>query len=151
MGIIRFSPTNHFTRQIRAPRPSLPVSSILRSKMLKTNNVIIGGIIFHSISYATYTGYQYLYGIDSSEYVSQIWQFIFLLLLIMWIDNDSREQDKITKCFDYKFLIYVFSYIYIPYYFFRTRGFVIGSAFLLGITCLYSLWYIAQFAIYFIS
>jgi hypothetical protein len=66
----------------------------------------------------------------------------------MWIDNDSRSQKKIVRCFDYKYLIFIFSHVYVPYYFIRTRGFLMGSAFYAGMILLYWLWYIVQWMIY---
>lgn len=119
--------------------------------MLKTNNVIIAGLVLHSISYALYKACMYSSGLESSDRVLLIWQLIFLLMVIMWIDNDSRKQEKIERCFDYQYLVYIFSPVYVPYYFYRTRGFFIGSAFLIGLIFLYWLWYIVQWTIYYFS
>lgn len=119
--------------------------------MTKINKIILLGLLFHSILLSVYEGVQYFNGYESTSHVQYLWQFIFLILVIMWIDNDSRIKIRSERCFDYPFLVYIFSPIYVPYYFYRTRGFLLGTSFLLGIILLYSLSSIVQWSIYFIS
>ena len=107
--------------------------------MPKTKNYILLGLLSLSVLLSVYEGLQYVFGYDPAPHALQLWGLGFLLLVIMWVDNDSRIHRRNERCFDYFFFVYIFSPVYIPYYFYRTRGFVKGSAFLIGLLLLYKL------------
>lgn len=112
---------------------------------------ILLALLLHSILFSVYEGLLYFQGNASSDHVRTLWQIIFLLFIIMWVDSDSRVNRKSERCFDYAFLVYIFSPIYVPYYCYRTRGFLLGTIILLSLLLLYSLSYFVQWGIYYFS
>lgn len=110
----------------------------------KTNNLILIGLAFHAVLLSVYETLQYLSGCGPSDRVRTLWQFIFFLMVVMWVDNDSRIHRKSERCFDYLFLVYIFSPVYLPYYFYRTRGFLLGSILMIFFVLLCCLPYIVQ-------
>ncbi len=106
-------------------------------------------LIFASVSIAVYEFVLYLYGIFPSENVYKLWSSIFLILIVMWIDLDSKEQ-KIYRPFEFGFLILIFWAPYLPYYFLKTRK-LKGLVFLLGLLFLFNLGYLMQWLYYYSS
>jgi len=49
-------------------------------------------------------------------------ELVCALFLCYWLVADADGRPNIFKPFDYLVLITVFSYLYVPYYFWRTRG-----------------------------
>ena len=47
---------------------------------------------------------------------------ILVILLVLWVDADSRDQPTIYRPFEYGYLVWLFWIPYLPYYFWRTRG-----------------------------
>lgn len=112
--------------------------------MQKTNNLILIGLAFHAILLSVYETLRYLGGCGPSDRVQTLWRLIFFLMVVMWVDNDSRIHRKSERCFDYPFLVYIFSPVYLPYYFYRTRGFLFGSILMIFFVLLCCLPYIVQ-------
>jgi hypothetical protein len=75
-----------------------------------------------SLMMATYEGITYWYNVDSSEPLLQLAAFAFLVLLVMWVDADSRTQRNIYRPFEFGWLALFYWIPYLPYYFWRTRG-----------------------------
>ena len=48
--------------------------------------------------------------------------FFFVVLLVLWVDADSRQQPGIYRPFEYGWLAFFYWIPYLPYYFWRTRG-----------------------------
>ena len=62
------------------------------------------------------------YGIEGSEGVYGASAFFFVVLLVLWIEGDSRKQSGIYRPFEYGWLALYYWIPYVPYYFWRTRG-----------------------------
>lgn len=107
-------------------------------------------LILASVAVAIYEFVLYLYGIVPSENIYKLWSLIFILLIVMWIDFDSREQEKIYRPFEYGFLVLIFWSLYLPYYFIKTRK-LKGIVFLLGLLLLFNLGYLMQWLYYYSS
>jgi hypothetical protein len=76
-----------------------------------------------------------------------LWPAAFLILLVLWVVEDSKSYPAIYKPFEYGFLVLMLWLPYLPYYFWRTRRFK-GLLLLAGFTALYSLGFFAQLAVY---
>lgn len=61
--------------------------------------------------------------VEPGSRISTLWPTMFLLLLVMWVEQDSRAHPEISRpSLDYGLLVYVFWIPYLPYYMWRTRG-----------------------------
>jgi hypothetical protein len=74
------------------------------------------------------------------------WSFVAPLLVIFWVELDCRER-KVSRPFDFGFLLLLGWLFYLPYYLFRTRG---GYAvmWLLGFVGLGCFGYVLEWAVY---
>ena len=90
----------------------------------------------------------YWFELTEPEYLIYSWNFVFYILLIMWIEQDARERKNIYQPFEYGFLVYVFGLIYIPYYFIKTRKWI-GVLCLIGLIILFYIGYLLKLAIYY--
>lgn len=75
------------------------------------------------------------------------WSLVFVLLLITWVDLDSREQKRIYRPFEFGFLVFLFWVPYLPYYLLRTRR-APGLLWLLGLFLLFNAGYFFQWLVY---
>jgi hypothetical protein len=60
--------------------------------------------------------------VAASERLLELSSLLSLLLLVMWVDLDSRTRPEIYRPFEYGWLALLFWIPYLPYYFWRTRG-----------------------------
>jgi len=110
-------------------------------------NFTIAALIGLSIIVAVYEGLLFYLGFETSREFEAVWGFVFVALLAIWVDADSRHQKKIYRPFEYSFLVFFF-WPYIPYYLIRTRR-VYGLLAVLGLAVLFYLGYLLQWAIYY--
>lgn len=57
-----------------------------------------------------------------SERLLELSSLLSVVLLVMWVDLDSRTRPEIYRTFEYGWLALLFWMPYLPYYFWRTRG-----------------------------
>jgi hypothetical protein len=105
--------------------------------MHRSKNVILFTLIVQTLLLSIYEGFLYLHGMDASGQILKLCGYIYIILLIMWVDLDSKGRSNIQRCFDYKFLIALFWIPYLPYYFIKTRGFLIGSSMIIGLVIMF--------------
>jgi hypothetical protein len=105
------------------------------------------GLIAGSMLVATYEALAYWRDADPTSSVAAVWPVVFLLLLVLWVVEDSRAYPSIQKPFEYGFLVFMLALPYLPYYLWRTRRFQ-GLLLLAAFVTLYFLGYLAQLAIY---
>jgi hypothetical protein len=65
----------------------------------------------------------------------QLGILLYLLLLLMWVYLDAKQRPEIFRPFDFGLILFLFWYLYLPYYFVKTRG-ASGLAMLLGLVAL---------------
>ena len=75
----------------------------------------------------------YFNDLEVSAGFNGLWQFVIVVLLVMWVNEDSKNNKKIYKPFDFGFLVFLFYIIYFPYYLIKTRGWLLGSGIIVGI------------------
>lgn len=105
------------------------------------------GLIAGSVMVAAYEVLAYLHDAEPVNIVVSLWPAAFVVLLVLWLVEDSKSYPAIYKPFEYGFLVFVLWLPYLPYYLWRTRRFS-GLLFLAGLVVLYFLGYLAQLAIY---
>ncbi len=114
---------------------------------MKTKNYYLLIFIVLCIVDAIYEGLFYWFRQQSSVSYAGM-ALLSPLLLTMWVDADSKEQPSgIYRPYDFGFLVLLFLWLYLPYYFWRTRG-AIGVAKLGGLAGFFCLSYAAPWIIY---
>jgi hypothetical protein len=73
-------------------------------------------------------------GAITSTRLLELSSFASLILLVLWVDTDSRAQSKIYRPFEHGWLALFCWMPYLPYYFWRTRG-IRGLLMLVGLLC----------------
>jgi hypothetical protein len=111
------------------------------------NSIYLFGLGALSILAATYQGIASWYGLEGSERLMGLWGALFVLVLVLWIDADSRTQPRITRPFEYGWLVLLYWIPYTPYYFWRTRG-SMGLLMFAGVVCLFLSGWIVQWLIF---
>ncbi len=109
------------------------------------NSIYIFALVALSILGAIYQGITYWNGLKGSDDLMNTWAVLFALVLALWIDADSRTQPRITRPFEYGWLVLLYWIPYLPYYLWRTRG-AKGLLMLAGFVCLFfSGWLVQMF------
>jgi uncharacterized metal-binding protein len=115
--------------------------------MIQGKKLITITLISLSLFIALYQLVLFINSFESSEYLFNCFGFVYLILVLMWIDLDSKEQKDIYRPHDYGFFMFIYWIPYLPYYFIKTRG-AKGVLFLLGLIVLLNLGFILQWAYY---
>jgi hypothetical protein len=87
------------------------------------------------------TSVRFGYGVGPAFQLS--WSFVFIVLVAIWVDVDSREHRSTYRPFEFGFLVFYFWLPYIPYYLLRTRR-LRGALGLLGLLGLFNLGYLFE-------
>lgn len=85
--------------------------------------------------------------IEPSSPLISAWPVVFLVLLVLWVVEDSKNHPTIERPFEFGFLVFIWAIPYLPYYLWRTRR-LRGFLLLIGFVVLYLLGYLGQLAIY---
>lgn len=93
----------------------------MKKGMERKKKILAGFLILGSILVGSYELFLYTSGLANPGAVSLTWKIIFIVLLIIWLDLDSRPRPDIYRPFEFGFLILVFWPVYLPYYLVKTR------------------------------
>ena len=104
-------------------------------------------LVVISVLVAAYEAVLYWFDVEPMGSVRSVWNFVFVILLVLWVDADSKDYPQIYRPFEYGYLVLLLWILYLPYYLWRTRG-CSGLLLLGGLVTLYSLGYLLQWAIY---
>ena len=115
--------------------------------MIQGKKSIVVILLSISLLIAIYQLVVFINSIPPTDYLQACFGFVFIVLVIMWVDLDSKEQNSIYRPYDYGFLIFIFWIPYLPYYFIKTRG-IKGFLILLGLVALINLGLILQWSYY---
>jgi hypothetical protein len=107
---------------------------------------VVGAAVLH----AAYDGCTYWYRFEGSKEFSDLAWFVFLVALVMWVDEDSRAQPSIYRPFEHGLLALLFWIPYLPYYFWRTRK-AGGLLMLAGLLTLFYLGWLIAVATYLLT
>jgi len=58
---------------------------------------------------------------DISESTATIWHAVFVICTVLWAKYDAQE-NRVSRPFDFDFLVYVFWPVAFPWYLLKTRG-----------------------------
>ena len=114
---------------------------------MKTKTYCLALLIGFSLMFAAYEAALYWHNLIAPESLVLWGQLLFVVLLVMWVDADSKDQPNVYRPYEYGFLVFLFWVPYLPYYLWRTRG-PSGLLVLCGLLSLFFLGYIAQWVIY---
>jgi hypothetical protein len=114
---------------------------------MQTKSWVLATLIAVSILAAVFQAMLYWHGVEAESPFIILWCFVFVFLLVLWVDLDSKGRPSIYRPHEYGFLVFLFWIPYIPYYLWRTRG-PYGLLALLGFAALYFLGYFAQWGVY---
>lgn len=106
----------------------------------------LAGLVAGSVLVAVYDAIAYWHDAEPTSVVATAWPIAFMVLLALWIVEDSKAFPTIQRPFEYEFLVFMLALLYLPYYLWRTRG-MYGLLWLGGFVALYSLGYLAQLVI----
>jgi hypothetical protein len=115
--------------------------------MLRSSTTYLAGLVAGSVLVAAYEALAFWRDVEATSAVAAVWPVVFLLLLVLWIIEDSKDFPAIQKPFDYDFLVFMLALPYLPYYLWRTRRWY-GLLMLAGFVALYGLGYLAQLVMY---
>jgi hypothetical protein len=76
-----------------------------------------------------------------------VWSLAFLLLLVFWLELDSKKHKNVYRPFEFGFLIFLSWPLYLPYYLVRTRR-AFGVVWLVAFVGLFYLGFLLQLLIY---
>lgn len=117
----------------------------LRSTTLYLLALLIGSLLVSSVEVLAYWR-----DVEPSSQIVAAWPVIFLVLLVLWVVEDSKAQPGIEKPFEFEFLVFIWAIPYLPYYLWRTRRWR-GIWLLIGLVLLYFLGYLGQLVVYLLA
>lgn len=112
------------------------------------STALLSVVVAMCVAVAAYQAAAFYRGYQPAEDFQQLWNGVYVLLLAIWIDEDSRGRPEVERpSFDiglFMLLIWIF---YLPWYLLRTRGRK-GWFWIAGFLALVFLSTILQLAIY---
>lgn len=105
-------------------------------------------LISLSVLMGVYEAFLYYKDIELTKSLYTVWALIFIILLALWVSEDSKKHKDIYKPYEFGFLVFIFYIPYMPYYLIKTRGWLLGIGYLVGFLLLFNIGLILQFLIY---
>lgn len=105
------------------------------------------GLVVGSGMVAAYGALAYWQDAEPTSVVATAWPIAFMVLLALWILEDSKAFRSIQRPFEYGFLVFIFALPYLQYYLWRTRR-MYGLLWLGSFIALYFLGYLTQLVIF---
>jgi hypothetical protein len=85
--------------------------------------IVLGAVVAMYVAFAVYGAAAFYQGYQPSAELYRLSDFVFPLLLAMWVDEDSRGRTEVTRpSFDMGLFICLIWILYLPWYLLRTRG-----------------------------
>lgn len=100
--------------------------------------VYLVGLVIGSALVALAQGIAAWQGVELTSLAVTVWPFLFCVLLVLWVLEDSRRHPEIYKPFEFDYLVLLWVIPYLPYYLWRTRR-GRGVLMLLGFVALFCL------------
>ena len=104
-----------------------------------------------SIIMGCYETFLYSKEMEITRSLNVIWGFVFIILLVLWVSEDSKAYPGIYRPFEYGYLVLIFYIAYIPYYLLKTRGVIKGIAYLVSFMALLNIAWLLQWPIYWVG
>ena len=112
---------------------------------------ILAVLVVLSIIMGVYESVLYSKELEMAQSLNIIWSIVFLILLALWVSEDSKLYPSIYRPFEYGYLVFIFYIPYLPYYLVKTRGAIKGIAYLISFFVLLNIAWLLQWPIYWAS
>ena len=119
--------------------------------MRKNAKFVLIVLVALSLAMGVYEGFLYIKELEVTQALQGVWNFVFIILLVLWVNEDSKDYSGVYRPFDYGFLVLIFYIAYVPYYLVKTRGAAIGIGYLFGFLLLLNVGWVFQWIIYWAS
>lgn len=96
------------------------------------------GLVVGSALVALAEGVAAWRGVELTSLAVAAWPYLFCVLLVLWVLEDSRNHPEIYQPFEFDYLVLLWVIPYLPYYLWRTRR-ARGLLILLGVVALFCL------------
>jgi peptidoglycan/LPS O-acetylase OafA/YrhL len=113
---------------------------------MRTKMWLLAALVAVSVIGAGYEVVFHLHHADPRPGALYLWDFIFGILLALWIDADSKEHSEIYRPYEFGYLLLFLWLPYLPYYLWRTRR-ARGLLLLGGFLALFFLGFLVRLAI----
>ena len=113
---------------------------------MRTKTWLLAPLVAVSVLGAGYESVFHLHGAAPRDFALYLWDFVFVILLALWIDADSKDHPEIYRPFEFGYLLLFLWLPYLPYYLWRTRR-AWGLVVLGGFLALFFLGYLVRLAI----
>ena len=67
-------------------------------------------LVLVSLLGAIYEGVLYWHGVAPADNLLSLWQLFFIVLLVLWVDADSKDHPEIYRPYEYGYLVFFFGY-----------------------------------------
>jgi hypothetical protein len=124
-----------------------PSCQTLARMSRSASNSLLLGLVAGSVLVGIYDAAFYWRGMEPARPLGALWQVVFAVLLVLWLENDSRGRPEIDRPFDFRFLAFIYWMPYLPYYLWRTRR-AAGMLLLTGFLVLFFLRQLLMWGIY---
>ena len=111
-------------------------------------NALMLGLVLGSVLVGAHDAVFYWRDVDPDTTIASFWSVAFVVLLVLWLERDSRGRSEVQRPFDFDFLVFLFWLPYLPYYLWRTRRWA-GLVLLVGLVGLFFLSPLLMLAIQF--
>jgi hypothetical protein len=99
------------------------MSSEIQANRVTRSTALLSVVVAMCVAVAAYQAAAFYQGYQPSEDFQRLWDYVYVLLLATWVDEDSRGRPEVERpSFDiglFMLLIWIF---YLPWYLLRTRG-----------------------------
>jgi hypothetical protein len=75
-----------------------------------------------SVMVAAHDAVFYWHGAEPSSQVAEFWPVLFAVILVLWLEEDSKKYGNIYRPFEFGYLLLFLWLPYLPYYLWKTRG-----------------------------
>jgi len=113
---------------------------------MRTKTWLLATLVAVAVLGAGYEALFHWHATEPRDYTLYLWHFVFVILLALWIDADSRDRPAIYRPFEFGYLLLFLWLPYLPYYLWRTRR-ARGLALLAGFLALFFLGLLVRLAI----
>jgi len=96
---------------------------------------------------AVYEAILFWHGADGTENLLFLSQLIFVVLLVLWVDIDSKDHPNVYRPYEFGQLVLLWWLPYLPFYLWRTRR-SFGLFMFVGFVFLFFLGNLSQLVIY---
>lgn len=118
--------------------------------MVRTTHLILATLVGLSVVVGIYEVVLYLNEYELSAALQFIWTIVFIILVVLWVNEDSKSYQGVYRPFDFGYLVFLFYFLYVPYYLFKTRG-ALGLAYLTVLFILFKIGWLLSWTIYWLN